>query len=187
MGIVVNTIISVIFGLIPESLFFTLFLIYTKNIKEKKVKLFIGIIIAYTLYIMISRFKTLYYILFIFTVYIILKILYKSKTGIIDVFIISLSFIYVCLISFLCSRFINNNYILYYILLIINKILLFLPFTFKNQFNLLYKRYCDLWNRNKDVNRPIKSITLRNISLIILNVFIFILNILTIYVINTFT
>lgn len=178
--------ISILLGMLPEVLYFTLFLVYTKNIKEKKVKLFFLITLAYVLCIMVSRFKTLYYFLFIFAVYIILKILYKHKTGIIDVFIISLSFIYVCFISFLCSRFINNNYVLYYILLVINKILLFIPFIFRNKFNLLYKTYCGLWNRNKNVKRPIKSITLRNISLIILNVFIFILNILTIYVINTF-
>ena len=178
--------LSLILGMIPEVLFFTLFLIYTKDIKEKKIKFFILIGIAYILCIMISRFKTLYYICYIGMIYIILKILYKKKAQIIDVFIISLASIYLTLIDFICSRFIYNSYGNYYIMFIVNRILLFIPFIFRNKFNKIYKKYYSLWNRNDKVKRPIKSITLRNISLVILNSFIFILNMLTIYVINTF-
>ena len=183
---ILNTVISVFLGLIPEVLYFTLFLINTKNIKEKKIKLFLLIAVVYVLCIMISRFKIIYYISFIVLIYLILKILYKKNIQIIDIFVISLSFCYVCLISFITSRFINNNYIVYYIMYCINRILLFIPFIFKNKFNILYKKYCSLWNRNYDKKQPIKSITLRNISLFILNSFIFLLNIATIYVINTF-
>lgn len=178
--------LSLMLGMIPEVLFFTLFLIFTKDIKEKKVRFFILIGIAYILCIMISRFKTLYYICYIGMIYIVLKILYKNKAQITDIFIISLASIYLTLISFICSRFIMNDYESYYIMLIVNRMLLFIPFIFRESFNKIYKKYYSLWNRNDKIKRPIKSITLRNISLVILNSFIFILNILTIYVINTF-
>lgn len=179
-------IISILFGLVPEVLYFYLFLIYVKNIKEHRVKLFVLVLFTYIISIFVQEYKVIYYILFISLIYIILKVLYKNKAQIIDIFVFSLSFCYVCLIGFIMSRFIFNNYFYYYICLIINRILLFLPFIFKNKFNILYKKYCSLWNRNYEKKQPIKSITLRNISLIILNGFIFLLNIATVYVINTF-
>lgn len=181
-----NFIFSLILGILPEILYFTLFLINTKDIKNKKLKLFSLIAMVYFICIVIGKYKLIYYVSFIFLIYIVLKILYKEKAQIIDIFVISAAYIYVCLISFICSRFINNNYTLYYIMLIINRILLFIPFLFKSKFHVLYKKYCSLWNRNYNKKQPIKSITLRNISLIILNSFIFLLNIATIYVINTF-
>ena len=186
MDLITTIIMSTLLGLIPEVTFFTMFLIYTKNLKEKKVMLWFLVTLAYILCMFIQRYKVVYYILFIILVYLVLKILYKKKTQIIDIFVFSLSFCYVCFIGFITSRFVNNNYINYYICFIINRILLFLPFIFKNKFNILYKKYCGLWNRNYDKKQPIKSITLRNISLIILNGFIFLLNIATVCVINTF-
>lgn len=182
----INFIVSLFLGMIPETIYFTLFLIYTKNIKEKKLKLFILINIAYLLSIFIQEYKVVYYILFIVLIYLILKLLYKEKTQIIDIFVFSVAFIYVCLIGFITSRFINNNYVIYYVMFVINRILLFAIFLFKNKFNILYKKYCSLWNRSYTEKKSMKSITLRNLSLVILNSFIFLLNIATIYVINTF-
>ena len=75
----------------------------------------------------------------------------------------------------------------YYYLYVIDRFLLFMPFIFKNKFNVIYKKYCNLWNRNDKEKRPIKSITLRNISLILLNSFIFIANITIINIIKSFS
>ena len=177
-------ILSIILGLIPEILYFTLFIIYTKNIKEKRIKLFFLLSLAYLVFILLNNYSIINYIIFIVLAYIILKLLYKKKTQIIDIFVFSIAFSYVCLISFITSRFINNNYIMYYIMMIINRILLFIPFIFKDKFNILYKKYCSLWNRNYDKKQPIKSITLRNISLFTLNIFIFIMNIISVSMTN---
>lgn len=175
---------SLALGMLPEVLYFTLFLIYTKNIKEKKIRLFLLISLAYILCIMISRFKVLYYIMFIFSVYLILKILYRKKSQIIDVFVFSVSFCYLCFAGFITSRFVNNDYTLYYIMYAVDRILLFLPFIFRNKFNIVYRKYCELWNRNYEKKQPIKSITLRNTSLFILNIFIFIMNIISVSMTN---
>lgn len=183
---IVNGIASLVLGIMPEVLYFTLFLIYTKNIKTSQKKLFVFISISYIACITIIRFKTIFYIGFTFLIYAVLRILYKDDTQIIDIFVFSISTIYLSFIGYLCSRFINNNYVMYYIAYVGNRILLFLPFIFKSKFNDLYKKYCNLWNRNYGQKQPIKSITLRNISLITLNSFIVLLNISTIYVINTF-
>ncbi len=177
-------IISFILGLLPEVLYFTLFLIYTKNIKEKRLGLGILIAVAYVLCLFIQRYQVIYYFAFIGLVYLILKLLYRKKTQIIDVFVFSIIFGILCLLSTLCyfaGLAFNINYYICYIIL---RILMFVPFIFRNKFNILYKKYCSLWNRNDKQKRAIKSITLRNISLILLNLFICAVNIVCLYITN---
>lgn len=169
--------ISILLGLIPEVLYFTMFLICTKNIKDKKIRLFLFMSIIYFICMLVQQYQIIYYVLFIGLVYLLLKILYKDKTQIIDTFVISLSSIYLTLLTFICFIFLKEDLSNYYLLYGLDRILLIIPFIFKNKFNIAYKKYCKLWNRNDNIKRPIKSITLRNISLIILNSFIVLLNI----------
>lgn len=177
-------VLSVFLGLIPEVLYFTLFISYTKNIKEKRVKLFLLISVAYFVCMLIQQYQLIYYIIFVLLIYLILKLLYKKKTQIIDVFIIGLSYLWITLLSIILFVLLKNDLSNYYMLYIVDRIFLFLPFLFKSKFNILYKKYCNLWNRNDKEKRPIKSITLRNISLILLNSVIFFLNIVIINIIN---
>lgn len=72
--------ISVLLGLIPEVLYFTLFIIYTKNIKEKRFRLFFFMSVIYFLCMLIKQYEVIYYILFVVLVYILLKILYKKDS-----------------------------------------------------------------------------------------------------------
>ena len=169
---------SIILGLLPEVLYFTLFLIFCKNLKEKRIKLFLLISLSYLLCIMLIRFKLLLYTIFIFITYIILKILYKNKASIIDVFVFAISTLYLTIISYLFYKIRNIYNIDGFICYIGLRIMMFLPLIlFKNKFNKIYKKYCSLWNRNDNEKRPIKSITLRNISLIVLNIFILFMNV----------
>lgn len=177
-------VLSIILGLIPEVLYFTLFLSYTKNLKEKRVKLFLLISIAYFICILIQQWQILFYILWVALTYFALKILYKKKAQIIDIFIISLAYFWLAFISLVSLFFLKKDYSNFVMLSIIARIFLFLPFIFRNKFNILYKKYCKLWNRNDKEKRPIKSITLRNISLILLNGFIFIANITILNITN---
>lgn len=184
---ILQILISILFGLIPEVLFFTLFITCAKGIKKKRIKLFLLMSIAYIICMFIKTYKISYYILFVILTYIIIKILYKNKVQIIDVFIISIAFIYISLLSFICSLLLNYEYTnltLYYFLYVIDRIFLFLPFIVKDKFNSLYKLYCKLWNRNDNEKRPIKSLTLRNLSLVIINISIFLGNIYLISIIN---
>lgn len=176
--------LSILLGLIPEVLYFTLFITYTKNIKAKRIKLFLLISIAYCLCILIQRWQILFYLLWIVFTYLALRLLYKNKVQIIDIFIISLAYLWLVLISLICLLFLKEDFSNYVLLSIIARIFLFLPFIFKNKFNILYKKYCKLWNRNDKEKRPIKSITLRNVSIILLNGFIFLANITIINITN---
>lgn len=176
--------LSVILGLIPEVLYFTLFLTYIKNLKEKRIILFFLIAVAYFLCLLVQQLVTLYYIVLMVLIYIILKLLYKSKTQIIDIFIISLMCLWITVLSFISILCVTPDHSNYWVIYVIARILLFAPFIFKNKFNTLYKNYCKLWNRNDTEKRPVKSITLRNISLIILNGFILFINVTIANMIN---
>ena len=177
-------VLSILLGLIPEVLYFTLFLIYTKNLKDKRIKLFFLIAIAYFLCILVQQLVVLYYLALMVLIYLILKLLYKSKTQIIDVFIISIMCLWITILSFISILCVAPNHSNYWFVYVMDRVLLFLPFIFKGKFNSIYKKYCQLWNRNDKEKRPIKSITLRNISLIILNGFILFMNVAIINMIN---
>ena len=168
--------LTIFIGMLPEVLYFTIFIKYAKDIKEKKTKFFLCMTLVYVLCILISQYKTLYYVAFIFLTYLVLKLLYKNKAQITDIFLVCLAYMYLALNAFVLQFLLKEDMSNYYFITIINRITLFLPFIFKNKFNMLYDKYKSLWNRNDKIKRPIKSITLRNISIICLNVFIFIAN-----------
>lgn len=174
--------ISIILGLIPEVLYFVLLFKNLKDIKNKKILFFILVAIDYLILILLNNYILINYLVFTILFYIILKILYKDKTNIVDLFFILYSEIYLSLISFICFKFVTEDYSNYYLMLIINKILLFAIFLFNAKIKQFYIKYCRFWNRNDKENRPIKSITVRNISLIILNSFITINYLIFIYI-----
>lgn len=178
-----DILISLFLGFIPEISYFTLFLIFTKGIKEKRIKLAICIAVTYFLCINVRQYEYLYYFAFIGLMFGILKLLYKKETQIIDVFIISIPIFYITLLSFL-NLLIKEDYSNYPIILCMNRILLFVPFIFRKMFNKFYITYKRWWNRDREGKNPIKSITLRNISLIFFNILIFIINFLCLYMIE---
>lgn len=180
----IQIVISIFLGLIPEVLYFTFFLICTKRIKEKRIVLCTLITIAYILCMFIKKYQIIYYIIFVALIYIILKILYKEETQLVDIFVVSISTIYLTGISYLCFCFLKKDLSNYYVLLIIDRVLLIIPFIFKKYFNTCYEQYKKLWNRNDNEKRLIKSITLRNISLITVNIGIFLLNIYLYSILN---
>lgn len=176
--------LGILLGMIPEVLYFTLFLTYTKNIREKRIKLFGLLCIAYIICLLLQRCVIAYYILLIILMYLAMKFLYKKKVQIIDVFIIGISYLWLAILSYILMNFVSQDMSNYMLIYLIQRILLFLPFLFKKHFNKFYKKYYKLWNRNDKEKRPIKSITLRNISLILLNAVIFFLNINIIEIVN---
>lgn len=176
--------LSILLGLVPEVMYFTLFLVYAKDIKEKRFKLFLLISISYFLCILVQQWQVLFYVLLIALIYVSMKILYKNKTQLIDIFVIMLSHLWLATLSFILIFFVKEDMSNYILVSIVDRILLFSIFVFKNKFNQLYKLYCKFWNRNNKEKRPIKSITLRNISVILLNSFIFFVNIAIINIIN---
>nr|DAV79464.1 MAG TPA: hypothetical protein [Caudoviricetes sp.] len=174
--------VSIVLGMLPEILYFTFFIIYTKNIKEKRFKLLGLIALIYFLIIFLVPYKIIFYTIFIFLLYGILKLLYKERADKIDIFVIAFATGYLSVVSYFCFNFFNKDLSNYNMLYVVNRILLFLPFIFRKDFNKIYLKYRMFWNRDdgKDINKNIKkrprAISLRNMSLIAINSIIIFMN-----------
>lgn len=177
-------IMSMLLGMVPEVLFFSLSIIFTKNIKEKRMQLIILMAIGYVLCMFIRKYEVVYYILYIVIVLGILKLLYGDKIQKIDIFVISIFSMYMTFLSYICFKNFKEDLSNYYILYALDRVLLFVPLIFRNKYNIIYKKYCSLWNRDDNSKKPIKSITLRSLSLIIINIAIVLMNIYAVSIIK---
>ena len=106
-----------------------------------------------------------------------MKILYKSHIS--ELFIFSILFAWIAITSYFAYAIAGNGIIG----MVIQRSCMFGVFALRGKFNGWYKSYRELWNRRDD-NR-IKSITLRNISLIFLNAFIVFMNFFLIFLQNS--
>ena len=175
---------TIIFALIPEVIYFSLFLIFTKNLKNNRIVLFILLLIGYILLKIIFPLNIYFQICFTLYVPLVLRLLYKRKFHISDIFIFAYSSIFLILIGCISALIhcITNNYILAFI---VNRILMFLIlFLLKDKLNKTYKWAISQWNRNYERPNKIKAITIRQICVISLNIMIFILNFGIQYIIN---
>lgn len=90
---------QLLLGQIPEAIYFALFMILVKNIKEKRVLFTILMILEYVVLKLAFPFNMWFQVTYTFMTYIILKILYKEKSQIIDIFTFSIGSIILILIS----------------------------------------------------------------------------------------
>jgi len=115
-------------------------------------------------------FSIWYHVLFMFSMYGILWWLYKSH--IIDVFLVTVSALILAVLGYACYFLISD----YWVAATVNRISLFVILTvFRRQWNFLYTVYKSVWDRKPGAK--IKSITVRNVSCIVLNLLIYFLNI----------
>lgn len=134
-----NFIVSLLMGMLPEVLYFTLSICFIKDIKKNRLKLFSLLAIGYILLIMICRYQLLFYLGYIVYVYMVLKKLYKSK--VIDLFVVSVISSYLTLMSFLSFKLIETYMLAY----VINRLMLFVPICLLNyRLNDAYNVYCRL-------------------------------------------
>ena len=164
-----------------EAIYFSLFLIIGKDLKNKRFLLTFIMIFEYLLLKSIIKFNVLFQFIYTFLSFINLKVLYKEKAQITDIFLFafaSILLIIISLFTYFTALFTYKNYV---ISLIVNRILMFsFILIFKNKIRKLYKEFYSLWNRHSKPNK-IKSLTLRNISIIIFNVMFWFINLGMIY------
>ena len=91
--------LELLIGQIPEAIYFALFLIFAKKLKTHRLVFFITILIEYLLLKYSFPFSWYFHIGLIFMMYLTLKLIYKERSQITDVFIILVSFIYLWLAS----------------------------------------------------------------------------------------
>ena len=169
-----------------EPIYFALFLIIGKDLKNKRLLLTCIMIFEYYMLTYIFPFNVWFQFIYTFIVFVDLKFLYKEKAQITDIFLFGASSIILIIISIavflIGKKFLDS----YYIAIIINRVILFsFLILFKNKIRELYKKFYSHWNRH---NNPkiIKSITLRNISVISFNLMFWIINFCMIYYLKYF-
>lgn len=170
--------ISILLGAIPDVLYYYLYITKIKEVKAKRIILFVLMFLNYIVFNMILRYNLYLYLLYDVMMFMFIKLLYKSEIN--DFFLVLFIDIYYIFLSSSCFFLIPN----YAIALLASKIFMFLPLIYKNKIINLYKSYCKMWNRNDNAKYPIKSLTLRNISLVSLNAIVIILDFFLLYIIN---
>lgn len=179
--------LEILIGQIPEAIYFSLFMIFTKQIKEKRILFTILMVIEYLLLMIIFPYSIWSHIFIFIITYILLKMLYKEKAQLTDIFTFGISSVVLMIICLLPSFiFINNmnNYFFYYIYVIITRILMFsFLLIFKNKLPKIQNIYKKLWNRNDKIKKKMKSTTFRSLNLVIFNIMFYILNICMLYAI----
>ena len=163
-----------------EPIYFALFLIIGKDLKNKRLLLTCIMIFEYYMLIDIFPFNVWFQFIYTFIVFVDLKFLYKEKAQITDIFLFGASFIILIILSaiiFLIHLYTFKNY---YIAIIIRIILFSFLYFNKNNIRNLYKKFYSHWNRHNNP-KVIKSITLRNISAISFNLMFWIINLGMLY------
>lgn len=174
--------LELIIGQIPEAIYFSLFMIYAKGLKEKRILFTVLMVAEYIILKEFIIYNIWFQILYTFITFLILKVLYKEKAQVIDIFTFTIGSVILMILScitFLIFNIFCKNMLIASLFLKILMILFFIIF-YKKLYKIqnLYKK---LWNRNDKVKKKIKSITFRCINLMIFNLSFYILNIIMLY------
>lgn len=180
-----NEFLLIILEKVFEAVYFSLFFIFGKNLKKKRLLLIAIMIFEYLLLKNFIKYNIWFQISYTFMSYLTLKILYKQKAQITDIFLFVSASIILMIICFIFALFQILFGVKYSLLLVLNRFftILFLVLI-KNKINYLYKKYYALWNKHNYKDK-IKSLTLRNISIVIFNLMFYIINIGLIYILYT--
>lgn len=167
-------ILQLLLGQVLEAIFVALFMIFVKNLKSKRLLFVAIIIVEYLLLMSVFTYNWMFHILFVVITFIVLKVLYKEKAQVTDVFIFALSYIFIIISSVICYVISSKSVI---IGCIINRLLLFIPLLILNYkltcIQNIYKKY---WNRNDQVKKKMKSVTFRSLNVVIFNLLFSIIN-----------
>ena len=139
-------------------------------------------VIEYLLCLNSMPYDMVSHVLFFIMSYLTLKILYKEKSQITDIFtlgIASIVLIIINLILYFSIYNVINNYIVY---VTIDRIFLFIfVFLLKNKLNFIQNIYKKYWNRNDKIKKKMKSTTFRCLNLVFFNLMFYIINIAMLY------
>lgn len=169
--------LQIILGQLPEAIYFAIFMILTKRLHSKRILFTSLMILEYLLLLNILPFSTWAHVLYFVISYIILKMLYKDRAQITDVFTMGIASIAMMAISAFWYFIISITVKDMILCVILAKITMyiFLYFT-RNKLYKIQKLYKRLWNRNDKVPKKMKSATFRCINVILFNIMFYIIN-----------
>lgn len=174
--------LEILLGQVPEAIYFALFIIFTKQLKEKRIIFVLVTILEYVLLFNIRPFTIWIHVAFFVVTYLLLKILYKEKSQIIDVFTLMVASLTIIIASALCYFVmwnLSHNYIL---TTVVNRFVLFaFLFGIRNKLPNIQNLYKHLWNRNDKIPKHMKSTTFRALNMVLFNLMFIAINIGLLY------
>lgn len=165
--------LSILLGLIPEALFFCLFVKGAKDIRRKFFTFCVLNIGAFVLLGIAFSYTIWLYVILTVAMYVIMKVLYKD-TEFIDLFLLTVPYLILALAGYFCYGITESLPPLWYpntVGLVLNRIFIFIILSaLYPHLNKWYNSYKKLWNVHEE--NKVKSITIRNISIVIFNTLI---------------
>ena len=175
----VKIMLEILLGQIPEALYFATFIILVKQLKEKRISYILLMTVEYIILLQFFKFSVYCQITYTVFTYIILKILYKEKTQITDVFTFGMASIILIIISAITSLIFKHSIV---VTIVISRLLMILfLFLFRNKLPNIQKLYKRLWNRNDKIRKRMKSTTFRVINTVVFNLMFYIINVGMLY------
>lgn len=169
---------QLILGQIPEAIYFALFMIFAKNLKEKRIIFILIMIFEYIALTQLIQFNVWLQVIYTFMTYLNLKVFYKEKARITDICTFMIASIFLIASSALCFIFLPKDA---YVISITNRILIFvIIFCFRKQISKLELIYNKFWNRHNNPNF-IKSVTFRSGFIVAFNFMFYIINLGMLY------
>ena len=160
---------EIILGQLPEAVYFAIFMILVKGLKEKRFIFTISMVIEYLLVLNILPYSIWSYVLYFVLSFLLLKMLYKDKSNVTDIFTMGIASVIIIIVSifsyFIVSLFSTNVIIGN---LCQKVILFFIILVYKSYLPKIKNIYKKLWNRSKH-SYKIKSTTFRVLNLIVFN------------------
>ena len=175
--------LNILLGLIPEAIYFSLFIIFTKDYKKNRVLFTILLALGYIVLKQIFPANVYCQVCYILYVPFIMWLTNREKFHASDMFVMSWASITLLVFSLIFMPIILIfGMKTYFIMFALNRIIMFVFLAlFKNKLNKIYKWVIPQWNRNREKPNPIKALTIRNLCVLGLNFSIFILNLCMIF------
>lgn len=179
--------LELLIGQIPEAIYFAIFMMLVKQLKEKRVLFSVLMIAEYLLLKHFIKYSIYFQISYTLTTFLILKILYKDKSQLTDIFtftIGSIILMIVCLMPSFIFLTHFGDYFYYYLYAVITRVLMFgFLFLFRNKLYKIQKLYKKIWNRDDSIDKKIKTTTFRGFNIVMFNTMFYLLNLCMLYAI----
>ena len=160
---------EILLGQLPEALYFAIFIILSKNLKSKRLLFIILNVIEYILLFSTFPFSIWPHVLYFIISYIILKLMYKERAQITDIFTLGIASLLTIIIS-IPTYFVVSAFTTYTIIgNIIQKLVLFIAlYLLRRQLPKIQNLYKKFWNRNDKIPKHMKSTTFRALNVVML-------------------
>jgi hypothetical protein len=170
---------ELLLGQIPEALYFALFIIFTKKVTSHRLVFFVVILIEYLLLVNLFPFNWCFHIGLTIMVYLSLKVIYKERAQITDIFTFGISSVLLIIVSIvnylIFCKLLNVNFV---VSAVTQKLILFaLLLCLKPKLHNIQKLYKRLWNRNDKLPKKMKTTTFRAINVVVFNATFYIINV----------